>query len=180
MSKIQLRRDTAANWSSSNPTLAQGEFGLETDTNKGKFGNGTTNYNALAYSILGLATAAEYRDNTPGKALTTDKVWDAMAEVTLTDAVTIAVDLNTGIDFTVTLAGSRTLGNPTNVIVGKRGRIRIKQDATGSRTMAYSSNYEFAGGTAPTLSTTANADDVLYYDCISATCILITSVLAVA
>ena len=35
---IQIRRDTAANWTSVNPTLAQGELGIETDTSKVKAG----------------------------------------------------------------------------------------------------------------------------------------------
>ena len=46
---IQLRRDTSANWTSVNPTLAQGEMGLETDTNKFKFGDGVTAWNSLSY-----------------------------------------------------------------------------------------------------------------------------------
>lgn len=47
--QIQLRRDTAANWSANNPVLAQGEPALEIDTNRIKFGDGTTPYNSLAY-----------------------------------------------------------------------------------------------------------------------------------
>ena len=47
--QIQFRRDTAANWTSANPTLAIGEMGLETDTGKFKVGNGTTAWNSLAY-----------------------------------------------------------------------------------------------------------------------------------
>ena len=47
---IQLRNDTASNWTSNNPTLALGEMGLETDTNKFKFGDGSTAWNSLAYS----------------------------------------------------------------------------------------------------------------------------------
>jgi hypothetical protein len=47
--QIQIRRDTAANWTSTNPTLAQGEMGLETDTNKLKFGDGSTAWNSLDY-----------------------------------------------------------------------------------------------------------------------------------
>jgi len=47
--QIQLRRDTAANWTAQNPVLAQGEPALETDTNRLKFGDGTTAYNSLAY-----------------------------------------------------------------------------------------------------------------------------------
>ena len=47
--KIQLRRDTAANWTSANPTLASGEIGLETDTDQFKVGNGTSAWSALSY-----------------------------------------------------------------------------------------------------------------------------------
>ena len=47
---IQVRRDTAANWTSTNPTLASGEQGLETDTRKVKFGDGTTVWTSLAYA----------------------------------------------------------------------------------------------------------------------------------
>jgi len=46
---IQMRRDTAAAWTSANPTLAQGELGLETDTTYYKIGNGSTAWNSLAY-----------------------------------------------------------------------------------------------------------------------------------
>jgi len=49
-SRLQNRRDTAANWTSANPTLAAGEMGLETDTAKWKMGNGSTAWNSLAYA----------------------------------------------------------------------------------------------------------------------------------
>jgi len=48
-SKIQIRRDSAADWTSANPTLAVGEMGYETDTGKLKFGDGTTAWNSLGY-----------------------------------------------------------------------------------------------------------------------------------
>ena len=47
--KIQIRRDTAANWTSVDPVLANGEMGLETDTGKFKWGNGSSAWTALAY-----------------------------------------------------------------------------------------------------------------------------------
>lgn len=50
--QIQWRRDTAANWTSANPTLAAGEAAYETDTNKFKLGNGSTAWNSLAYGGL--------------------------------------------------------------------------------------------------------------------------------
>jgi hypothetical protein len=48
--KFQLRRDAAANWASVNPTLGPGEPALETDSGKGKHGDGVTPWNALPYS----------------------------------------------------------------------------------------------------------------------------------
>lgn len=47
--RIQLRRDTAANWTVKNPILASGELGYETDTRKGKVGDGNTTWNSLPY-----------------------------------------------------------------------------------------------------------------------------------
>jgi hypothetical protein len=52
-SKIQIRRDTAANWTSTNPVLSQGEPGLETDTNKVKYGDGSTAWTLLDYASGG-------------------------------------------------------------------------------------------------------------------------------
>jgi hypothetical protein len=56
--QIQMRRGTASQWQSSNPTLASGEWGLETDTDKFKIGNGTDAWNSITtYSSLGIGTA---------------------------------------------------------------------------------------------------------------------------
>ncbi len=49
--KIQVRRDTSANWTSLNPTLSSGEIGYETNTGKFKIGNGSTLWSALAYFL---------------------------------------------------------------------------------------------------------------------------------
>ena len=48
--QIQLRRDTAADWASNNPTMAAGEFGWESDTNRFKIGTGSTAWNSLEYA----------------------------------------------------------------------------------------------------------------------------------
>ncbi len=101
--------------------------------------------------------------------------------VALTDGATIAVDMSLGNNFSVTLAGNRTLGDPSNVTAGQSGVIVVTQDGTGSRTLAYGgTKYKFAGGTAPTLTTTAAAVDVLAYYCESATRITVTSLLNVS
>ena len=56
---LKLRRDTAANWTTANPVLALAEPGLETDTRKIKFGDGTTAWASLSY-LTGVAAAAGY------------------------------------------------------------------------------------------------------------------------
>jgi len=81
----------------------------------------------------------------------------------LTDGSTITPDFAVANNFSVTLGGNRTLANPTNLTAGQSGVIVITQDGTGSRTLAYGSNFKFPGGTAPTLTTTASAVDVLAY-----------------
>jgi len=52
MALIQIRRGTAAAWTSENPTLEAGEFGLETDTGKTKIGNGATAWTSLTYNYV--------------------------------------------------------------------------------------------------------------------------------
>jgi hypothetical protein len=119
-------------------------------------GNGTI-------STFDEATSAQFRSNTAGKALSTDKVWGAAASVALTPGATVNVDLSTAINFTLAMGGNYSLATPTNGKDGQSGKIEITQDATGSRTLSFGANWLFAGGVDPVLSTAANALDVLYY-----------------
>ena len=64
---------------------------------------------------------------------------------------------------TLTLTGNVTVQNPTTESVGQSGSIIITQDGTGSRTCAWSNQFKWTGGTAPTLSTAANAVDRIDY-----------------
>ena len=135
-------------------------------------GNATVvTYTRAANAPLTYATAAEYRANTANRILTTDKVWTAADIVTLTDAATITPDFSTGFDFTVTLGGNRTIANPTNTKNGQGGVLYVKQDATGSRTASWGTNWKWSSGTAPTLTTTASRTDKIFYKVESATII---------
>lgn len=75
MTRIQLRRDTAANWTANNPVLAAGEPAYETDTGKFKIGDGSKTYTALPYKGEGGGSGggAEIDDTTTS----TDKVWSS-------------------------------------------------------------------------------------------------------
>lgn len=81
----------------------------------------------------------------------------------LTDGATITPDFALANNFSVTLAGNRTLANPTNLVVGQSGSIFITQDGTGSRTLAYGSFWDFTTGAAPVLTTTASGVDRIDY-----------------
>lgn len=93
-SRMQQRRDTAANWTSNNPTLAAGEIGIESDTKKMKVGDGTTAWTSLTYAATGTVTSI-----TAGTGLSGG---------TITGSGTIAIDSTVA-----TLTGTQTLTNKT-------------------------------------------------------------------
>lgn len=97
VTQIQVRRGTAAQWTSANPILASGEWGYETDTNKAKIGNGSTAWTSLSYIITG--AAGTVTSITAGTGLTGG---------TITATGTIAIDSTV-----TTLTGTQTLTNKT-------------------------------------------------------------------
>lgn len=109
---------------------------------------------AAASSLTGLAALAAVQQWTKAQ---------RGAVVALVDAATIAVDLSLSNNFSLPLAGNRTLGTPSNAAPGQSGIIAVTQDATGGRTLAFGAGWKFAAGIAPSLSTTANAVDYLAY-----------------
>lgn len=138
--QIQQRRGTAADWTATNPVLAQGEIGYETDKNRMKLGDGTSTWTNLPYFTGSVGFAA----------------------VPLTDAPTITVDASLGNNFTVTLAGSRTMANPTNPLDGQRILFQVTQGTGGNFTLGWGTAYEFSSGLpTPVLSTTAGQTDLL-------------------
>ena len=84
-------------------------------------------------------------------------------EVTPLASGVIVLDFSAGNNFEFTLVDSSTLGAPISPSGGQCGAITVRQDGTGSRTLVYSGGWQFAGGTAPTLTTTASGVDVLSY-----------------
>jgi hypothetical protein len=102
---------------------------------------------------------------TPG-ALKDSQAWK---NYDATGAVTATLDLNNGLYFKVgsaassydTITGNITLANPLNLKAGWAGSIRLKQDATGSRTISYGTNWKPLGGSAIALSTAAGTVDYI-------------------
>ena len=104
--RIQVRRGTASQWTSTNPTLAAGEIGLETDTNKIKFGTGSAAWTALSYLSVGdipeIAMDAINTALSLGSGLT--KSYNDATD-------TISISLDTAV--VATLSGTQTLTNKT-------------------------------------------------------------------
>ncbi len=80
---------------------------------------------------------------------------------TLTDGATIAIDWNNGATQTVTLGATGRLVTMANPVAGQVYRLIIVQDATGSRTITTWPTIKWAGGAAPTLTTTAGKTDII-------------------
>ena len=93
-----------------------------------------------------------------GRVTTTGTIGEISA---VSYASTITLDFITANNFSTTLTGNVTFANPSNISAGQSGVIFITQDGTGSRTAAFGSYWDFSEGTAPTLSTGANAVDMI-------------------
>jgi hypothetical protein len=105
--KIQVRRDTAANWTTNNPVLSTGEFGFESNTGKLKIGTGSTAWASLAYSTVLPSELDELAQDSINAALVAgtglDKTYDDAGN-------TITLDIDSTV---ATLTGSQTLTNKT-------------------------------------------------------------------
>ena len=137
----------------------------------------------LGYSD-GVTSAIQTQMDTKGDAsLDTAQNWTKgqRGEITaLTDGATITIDMADSNNFSVTLGGNRTFANPSNDTAGQSGSIFITQDGTGSRTASWGTDWEWAAGTAPVLTTTAAASDRIDYVIRSGTSIQAVATLALA
>jgi len=82
---------------------------------------------------------------------------------TLVDGASISWDASANQVTSVTITDNRTMAAPTNLVDGAVYLLVIIQDGTGSRTMSWNAVFKFTGGTAPTLTTTASAKDILVF-----------------
>jgi hypothetical protein len=124
--------------------------------------------NHRAY-VLGLSATQYLVTDLPSARVNTNNSYTKNQAVTaspLTSGASIATNAALSNNFRITLAHNATLANPTGLVDGMVLNFRIKQDATGTRTLAYGTKFKWAGGAAPVLSTAANAVDFMscYYD----------------
>ena len=145
--QMQQRRDTAANWTSADPTLLAGEFGYETDTGKLKVGDGSTAWSSLAYE--------------PGFSLsayplaTSDIADDAITGAKLANDITIANDLTVTNNLTVN--GTTTTIDTTTLVVEDKN-IEIGKVSTPTDTTADGGGITLKGATDHTIIWTNSTD----------------------
>jgi hypothetical protein len=127
--QIQLRRDTAANWTANNPILAEGEKGIETDglgtsTVLSKIGNGVDDWNTLPYQSTGVGAVDSVNGETGAVVLDTSDISEVTDKKYVTDAEKTVIsntsNTNTGDQDLSSLAIKATLtqdgGNVTGSI----------------------------------------------------------------
>jgi hypothetical protein len=93
-------------------------------------------------ALLTKASTAQTRAAAGDVALIADNITNASAIVGLSDASTVAVNWTSGVNFDVSLAGNRTLGNPSNVVVGTTRTIMVKGNSGTARTLSFDTNYK--------------------------------------
>ena len=161
---IRIARGTYANLNASILDLLEGEICYATDENKVYLvEGGVLTATALTSDDIGTTVQAYDADNAVTDVTQTFTAAQRGAITTLTSGATVTPDFATSNNYTLTLDQNLTVANPTNLTAGQSGSIFLVQDGTGSRTAAWGSYWDFAGGTAPTLSTTASAVDRIDY-----------------
>ena len=132
--KIQIRRDTAANWTSANPTLAQGELGLETDTGKLKAGTGSTAWTSLGYYSLGVISSGITLTN--ANLTGTTSIEEVIEKVTTATSTTGTINFDAGTSAVQYYTANQTANRTIN--------FRASSSATLNSIMAIGESMSFA------------------------------------
>jgi len=182
---LRVARGTYSNLNGSLSDIQEGEICYATDQDKLYVKEGSslvsTQADLTGYaqdSDIGSTIQAFDADTAKTDVAQTFSAAQRGTITTLTDGATVTPDFSTSNNYSLTLGGNRTIANPTNLTAGQSGSIFLVQDGSGSRLASWGSYWDFAGGTAPTLTTTASAVDRIDYVVRSSTSIHAVATLA--
>jgi hypothetical protein len=184
---IQLRGGTASAWTTANPTLAQKEMGIETDTNKIKLGDGVTAWTGLGYFETGEVTLAAsqvltnktitFADNTltgvqaadadttkndVANTFTAVQTFGKSVVETKVAMAAAEIDLATGNYFTKTISGIITLTVANTAASGSVSAFVLELTNGGSAAVTFFSGVTWAAATPPTL-TASGVDNLAFF-----------------
>jgi hypothetical protein len=185
---MQQRRDTAANWTSANPTLLAGEIGIESDTNKIKLGTGSTSWTslsytpwsqvtayplvnadiasaaAIAYSKLATLTSANILVGSSANVATSTAVsGDVTISNTGVTAIASGVIVNADINASAAIAGSKIVAATTSVV----GAVQLSDSTSTTSSVlaatptAVKAAYDLAAAALPKAGGTLTGDVIL-------------------
>ena len=151
---VRIARGTYSNLNSSVADIQEGEIVYATDQDKLYVKEG---------SALVSTQATVPADNAVTGTAQTFTAAQRGTITTLTSGATVTPNFAASNNYSLTLDQNLTIANPTNLTAGQSGSIFLVQDGTGSRTASWGSYWDFAGGVAPVLTTTASAVDRVDY-----------------
>jgi|TARA_E500000318_G_C3558554_1_gene212258 hypothetical protein len=166
---VRIARGTYSNLNSSVGDIQEGEIVYATDQDKLYVKEGSS----LVSTQANVPT-----DNAVTGTAQTFTAAQRGTITTLTSGATVTPDFAASNNYSLTLDQNLTIANPTNLTAGQSGSIFLVQDGTGSRTASWGSYWDFAGGVAPVLTTTAAGVDRVDYVVRSSTSIHAVATLA--
>jgi hypothetical protein len=145
VTQIQVRRGTAAQWTSANPTLASGEWGYESDTGKVKIGDGTTAWNSEPYIGAGTVTSITAGTGLSGGTITgSGTIAIDSSVVTLTGTQTLTNKTATGLIYTQTLLTPSFTTNAYTLVLSDQGDILLASNGSTAGTINIPTNASVA------------------------------------
>jgi len=132
---LQMRRGSAATWTSTNPTLSAGEWGYETDTGRAKVGDGSTVWTSLKYTKL------RYDDLITGSGVSITQLTDGNSQVT---GLSFSSDLAAGSNITLSESGGTiTINGEAGITLSEGTGIHIVTDGSDKEINVTYTNQEF-------------------------------------
>jgi hypothetical protein len=112
-----------------------------------------------------VATGGDYNQYVSSRIVSTDAVWGTQAEVAVTDAATVALNLSSGFNFLWTLGGAnRSFAQPVLGKLGQRGRVIVVQSGTAACSLSYHTDFKHSVGTPVAIPVNSGAVSIFYFD----------------